>query len=38
LGFWLKRAQHAYRTRLDADLRPLDISTTSRITSGDELK
>ena len=26
LGFWLKRAQHAYRTRLDADLRPLGLT------------
>lgn len=26
LGSWLKRAQHAYRTRLDADLRPLGIT------------
>lgn len=26
LGFWLKRAQHAYRTRIDADLRPLGLT------------
>ena len=26
MGFWLKRAQHAYRTRLDADLRPLGLT------------
>lgn len=26
VGFWLKRAQHAYRMRLDAELRPLGLT------------
>ena len=32
LGFLLKKAQHAYRTRLDADLRPLGLTAPQYAT------